>query len=229
VSAVTTTTRPLTASRRPALRAWLLWTTGFLAFPVAGLAGTAVAGRLDGPTAAVLGGLATGAVLGLGQALVSSGRLPLLRWTVATAVGMGVGLLLGARAVDYGTTIEQLAVMGALTGAVLGPAQALVLPHRARRRWAWALAMPVVWATGWTVTTAAGIAVEEQFTLFGASGAVTATALLGVLLQGVLPTPARRKDSATTSSITATTSSITATTGSITATASSITARGDHP
>jgi hypothetical protein len=192
MTATKTSNQPGTAptvavSRRRSLRAWLLWTAGFLSFPVAGVAGMTVAGRVDRPAAALLGGLATGAVLGLGQALVSSRRLPVLRWTAATAVGMGAGLLLGAQAVGYGTTLTELAVMGALTGAVLGAAQALVLPHRARRRWVWALAMPALWATGWVITTAAGIAVEEQFTLFGASGAVTVTALLGILLHTLLP------------------------------------------
>lgn len=38
------------------LRAWLLWSAGFLAFPIAGLAGTAVAGRVDDAGAAVVGG-----------------------------------------------------------------------------------------------------------------------------------------------------------------------------
>jgi hypothetical protein len=53
----------------------LLWTTGFLAFPLAGLAGTAVAGRVDSPLAALLGGTVTGLVIGAGQALVSHRRL----------------------------------------------------------------------------------------------------------------------------------------------------------
>jgi hypothetical protein len=174
-------------TRVRALRVWLLWTTGFLAFPIAGVAGITVAGRVDGPLAALLGGLATGALLGLGQALVSSGRLPKVRWTAATSLGMGAGLLLGAHTVGYGTTMGELALMGALTGAVLGSAQAVVLPKRTRARWVWALAMPVLWATGWVVTTAAGITVEEQFTLFGASGAITVTGLLGILLHILLP------------------------------------------
>ena len=42
--------------------------------------------------------------------------------------------------------------------------------------------MPVLWALGWAVTTLVGVAVDDQFTVFGASGAVTVTALLGVLL-----------------------------------------------
>ncbi len=178
---------PAAAATRGALRAWLLWTAGFLAFPVAGIAGMAVAGRVDAPAAAALGGLATGAVLGLGQALASSRRLPILRWVLATAAAMAVGLMVGARVVGYGTSLRDLVVMGAVTGAFLGPVQALALPDRARYRWAWAVAMPALWAAGWAVTTSAGIAVTDQFTTFGASGAVTVTAILGVLLYAVVP------------------------------------------
>ena len=45
---------------------------------------------------------------------------------------MGLGLLLGASVVDYGTSLADLALMGALTGLVLGPAQALALPAPTR-------------------------------------------------------------------------------------------------
>ena len=176
------------ARPRRALRPWLLWTAGFIAFPIAGVAGTAAGGPLDSATAAVLGGVATGAVLGLGQSLASSGRLAKLRWTAATALGMSLGLLLGSYAVDFGTTATDLAVMGASTGAVLGVAQALALPSGTRRRWTWALAMPLLWAVGWVVSTVVvGIAVDEQFTIFGAGGAVTVTALLGALLHTLVP------------------------------------------
>lgn len=48
------------------LRAWLVWTAGFVAFPVAGLAGTAAGGRVDGPIAALLGGMVAGLLLGAG-------------------------------------------------------------------------------------------------------------------------------------------------------------------
>ena len=176
--------------RHPAsldLRSWLIWTAGFLAFPVAGLAGAAPVGRVDDPVAALVGGALTGLVLGAGQALASRGRLDPRRWAPATALGMGLGLLLGAVAVDYGTSLADLARMGALTGLALGPAQALALPRRSRHRWAWAAAVPPLWALGWTATTLGGIAVDEQFTVFGAYGAVTFSVLSGLLLHRLLP------------------------------------------
>lgn len=179
-------TRPETA--RPAfLRPWLIWTAGFLAFPIAGLAGTGVAGRVDSPLAALLGGAVTGLVIGAGQTLASLRRLEWRRWVPATAVGMGLGLLLGASIVDYRTSLAGLALMGALTGIVLGVAQALALPRRTRLRWAWAAAMPILWSLGWTVTTLGGIDVDQQFTNFGAYGAVTFSALSGLLLHHLLP------------------------------------------
>jgi hypothetical protein len=101
---------------------------------------------------------------------------------------MGIGLLLGAAVVGYRTSLPALAVVGAITGIVLGVAQAAALPAAVgHRRWIWAAAMPLLWALGWTVTTLGGIDVAQQFTVFGAYGALTFSALSGVLLHHLLP------------------------------------------
>lgn len=176
-----------TASRSSFLRTWLIWTAGFLAFPIAGLAGTAVAGRVDDPVAAMLGAAVAGLVIGAGQALVSRRRLDPRWWMPATAIGMGLGLLLGASVVGYRTSLADLALMGALTGVVLGVAQAIALPRETRLRWVWAAAMPALWALGWTTTTLGGVTVDQQFTVFGAYGAVMFSALSGLLLHRLLP------------------------------------------
>ncbi len=169
------------------VRPLMIWTAGFLAFPIAGLAGTAVAGRVDDPAAALTAGLVVGAVIGAAQSLAGSGRLRRVRWITATTLGMGLGLLVGAVAVDFGTSLADLAVMGALTGLVLGGAQAMALPTRTRARWAWAAALPALWALGWSITTVIGYEVDKQVTVFGASGAVVFAALSGVLLHALLP------------------------------------------
>jgi hypothetical protein len=189
------------------LWSWLIWTAGFLAFPIAGVAGRVVAGRVDSPAAALVAGLVTGAVIGAGQCFVSRGRLRLVPWVLATALGMGLGLLLGATVVGFQTSLADVAVMGALTGVVLGVAQAVALPAQTRRRWWWAVAMPPLWALGWMVTTLAGIPVEEQVTIFGATGAVTFSALSGLLLYGLLlprsttPAGATRVDASVVSKV----------------------------
>ena len=42
--------------------------------------------------------------------------------------------------------------------------------------------MPVLLALGWSATSLTGISVEDQFTVFGAAGAVVFTLLSGVVL-----------------------------------------------
>jgi hypothetical protein len=163
-------------------RAWLLWLAGFLSFPIAGVAAGAVVGRIDDAGSALLGGLVAGAVIGTGQWLVARRLLDAQTWIPATAVAMGVGLLVGAWVVGYGTSLGELALMGFITGIPLGAAQAYLLRDRVASAWVWAAAMPLLWALGWTVTTAAGIDVERQYAVFGSLGAITFMALSGVLL-----------------------------------------------
>jgi hypothetical protein len=100
---------------------------------------------------------------------------------------MGLGLAMGATAVGFDTSLGDLALMGAITGLFLGGAQATALPARTRYRWAWAAALPALWALGWTATTLGGIDVGQQFATFGAYGAVTFSALSGLLLHQLLP------------------------------------------
>ncbi len=164
-------------------KAWLLWTAGFLAFPIAGILAEALTGRIDDARSALLGGLVAGAVIGTGQWLV--GRRLLgdpQTWISTTALAMGIGLGVGAWAVGYGTSVGELALMGAITGIPIGAAQAYLLRDRLANAWVWGAAMPLLWALGWTVTTAIGVGVDSQFAVFGASGAITFMALSGVVL-----------------------------------------------
>lgn len=169
-------------TRNQLLRSWALWTVGFLAFPIAGVAGKAIAGPVDDLLAALLGGAVTGLIIGAGQSLVARGALPPIRWIAATTLGMTAGLALGAATVDYGTTLAELALMGLLTGVPLGVAQAFALPPSARRRLPWAVTTPILWALGWTVTTVLGIDVGTRYTVFGSTGAIVFSALSGLVL-----------------------------------------------
>ena len=163
-------------------KAWLLWTAGFVAFIIGGALATAVTGRINDVSSALLGGLIAGAVIGAGQWLVARRLLDPRTWIPATAVAMSIGLGVGAWVVGYGTSLGELALMGAITGIPLGAAQAYLLRDRVANAWVWAVAVPLLWALGWTVTTAGGIDVDQQFAVFGAYGAITFMALSGVLL-----------------------------------------------
>src|SRR5215207_10998674 len=163
-------------------KAWLLWTAGFLVFPIAGILAEAVTGRINDAGSALIGGMVAGAVIGTGQWLVARRLLDPQTWIPATALAMGIGLAIGAWVVGYGTSLGELALMGAITGIPLGAAQAYLLRDRAVNAWVWGAAMPLLWALGWTVSTFIGVDVDQQFAVFGASGAIAFMALSGVLL-----------------------------------------------
>ena len=177
-------------------KAWLLWTAGFVAFIIGGALAMGVVGRINDVGSALLGGLIAGAVIGTGQWLVARRLLGNPQtWIPATAVAMGIGLGVGAWVVGYGTSLGELALMGFITGIPIGVAQAYLLRDRLANAWVWAAAIPLLWALGWTVTTAGGINVDQQFAVFGAYGAITFMALSGILLDRLRaatspPTPA---------------------------------------
>ena len=170
------------------------WAAVALAFPVAGLIGGAIGGDVDSVGAALIGGALTGAGLGAAQWLAAKdmfGQWP--AWVGASAVGYGVGLAAGAALVGYETDLADLAAMGAVSGAVMGATQGLTIAAAGRRQLAtaWAAAMPVFFAIGWIVTTALGVDVDEQFTVFGAFGAIAFVLLTGLLLARFMPSRER--------------------------------------
>jgi hypothetical protein len=166
------------------------WVAIAAAFPIAGLIGWIVGGRVDAVDAALVGGALTGAGLGAVQWWAADGALGrAAAWIGASTVGYAVGLAAGAALVGYDTDLGSLVVMGLVSGAVLGGAQGLVLARQARRGLAlpWALAMPVLFALGWCASTGIGVDVADQFTVFGAAGAVVFTLLSGLLLACLTP------------------------------------------
>ncbi len=154
------------------------WTAGVVGFPIGGLVAMTVVGAVDSTSTALVAGAITGVILGTAQALASNSLLR-LAWVAATTVGLSMGLAVGATAVDFDTSIGALATQGVVSGLAVGFAQAIVL-HRAAPGWislAWTPFLGACWALGWTITTAAGVDVERQYTVFGATGALVVTAL----------------------------------------------------
>jgi len=179
-----TTSQPATWKRVAAR-----WMATFLGFPIGGYAAYLISGPVDGLTAALTGGVITGAILGAAQVWGLRLRGAAARhWIAATAVGLMVGLAVGAAVVGYHTDLIDLVVQGVITGLGVGAAQGVLLRvHLGRSAWAWPPLLSVLFAAGWVVTTGWGIDVDEQFTVFGASGALVVTAatmVLPVLLNG---------------------------------------------
>jgi hypothetical protein len=170
------------------------WMAVWPAFPVAGLIGWKIGGRVDAVDAALVGGAITAAGLAAVEWWAGQGEFgrpgP---WIGLSAVGYAVGLAAGAALVGYETDLGALALMGLVSGTALGAAQGLVLARQGRRglALAWGLAMPVLFALGWSVASVTGIGVDDQFTVFGAGGALVFTLLSGLLVARLAPVHAR--------------------------------------
>ncbi len=162
--------------------AWARWAATFVAFPIAGVAARLAVGNISDAPAAALGGLVGGATLGALQASIG-GIAPgqRARWTLGTSVGLAIGLCAGAATIGYRTDTASLVVLGAVSGAAVGLAQAFSTRIRAEDRLRWALATPLLWAGGWLVTANVIVDAERQHALFGSSGALLVSVLAGVL------------------------------------------------
>ncbi len=177
-----TPTTPAPSFSRPRVWAWPL--AIILGFPVGGYAANLAVGPVDSVGAALAGGMIAGAVVGAAQWLALRRVVPWI-WIAATSIGMGVGLTLGSALVDYDISRVDLMLMGAVTGAVAGGLQALVLARQgfSGAAW-WAVANPLAWALAWLVSSYVISAnIDERFTNFGASGCLLYALLTGVLLE----------------------------------------------
>lgn len=167
-------------------RRWVIvarWMITFVGFPLGGLAAMLTVGRVDSLTAALAGGLITGAVLGSAQALGLGRLLPNpAGWIAATAGGLAIGLGIDATAVGFATDLPALLIQGAASGLAVGAAQGIVLRRRRPRlALGWPLYLAICWSLAWALITVAGVQVDNQFTVFGAIGAVSVTAATLVL------------------------------------------------
>jgi hypothetical protein len=174
-------------SRRTVLRTVGRWMVSFAGYPLGGYAAFLLTGRVDAPDSALTGGLLTGLILGAVQAWAMGPARPGTRswawsWSLATGVGLMVGVAAGAALVSYETDLGSLVLQGAVSGAVVGIAQAAVLYRRLGDLvLAWPFFLTGTFALGWATTTSAGIDVDQQFTMFGSSGALVAALLTSAL------------------------------------------------
>jgi hypothetical protein len=182
-------TDPTTTHRAPPrrrLRPWGRWLLTALAFPPSGLISHAIVGHVDAVRSALLGGLIAGSGIGAVQWALLRRRGVGAAWIAATAAGLAAGLAAGAAAVSYRTDITSLVLMGAISGVAVGAAQGAMVGNL-RRAASWSLATGALWALGWTLTTAVGVDVAEQWTVFGAAGAVTFAALQSTVIRMLVP------------------------------------------
>jgi hypothetical protein len=180
------TTPHVESRRRRPLRPWWRWLLTALAFPPAGLVANLVAGRVDSVPSASAGGLLAGAGIGAAQWALLRRRGVRATWIAATSIGLGAGLAVGAALVSYRTDITSLVVMGVVSGLAVGAAQGALL-HGATRTLGWTALTAALWALGWTITTAGGIDVDQQWVVFGAYGCSTLALLQSFVIDSFVP------------------------------------------
>jgi hypothetical protein len=171
-----------TAPRGP-VRTIGRWMLSFAGYPLGGYAAYLLIGRVDSIGSALAGGLLTGIILGAVQAwAMGPTRTRPLAWILGTGAGLMTGVAVGAAMVDYETDLRSLVVQGAVCGALVGVAQGALLYRRLGVLvMMWPLFLGGAFALGWAVTTSAGIDVDQQFTIFGSSGALVVALLTAVL------------------------------------------------
>lgn len=154
------------------------WMASTLGFPLGGLLAISAVGSVDSTATALAAGAITGLVLGGAQGVAST-SLPRVAWTLATSLGLAVGLGVGATVVGFDTSIWSLVVQGAISGLSVGFAQMLVVRRMLPTSiaFAWAPYLGACWALGWAITSTAGVDVDRQYAVFGATGAIAVTAL----------------------------------------------------
>jgi hypothetical protein len=162
------------------------WLPTFLAFPIGGYIAIQTLDSIHGPFLAAVAGALAGIVIGLAQWIALRPRGTDARWVIATAAGMALGSSLASLLTGDRTDIQALMLSGLITGALIGGSQALLFRRGRLVALVWTTLVSVSWASGWLVTASIGVDVERGYVVFGASGALVATALTGLGLWRLL-------------------------------------------
>jgi hypothetical protein len=177
-------------NKRGVRRLWVWPIAILVSFPIGGYLADLIVDGVDSAGAGLVGGLIAGVVIGAAEWFALRRWVSWL-WIAATSIGMAAGLTAGAALVDYGTSRGDIMLMGAVTGLGVGALQALVLARsRVSGALWWAVANPPAWALCWLVTSYVITKnIQDQFTNFGASGAVLFGLLTWLVLAMLLRKP----------------------------------------
>ena len=167
----------------------LPWIIAVVGFPIGGLLAQTIAGPAATVPAAIVSGLIAGAVIGLAQgiALWLRGRT-LVLWVVATAVALAVALAAVTAVTGQPGTSADAIVLGAVSGLLIGAAQAGLLRRAgiANAR-VWVVVTGVARAFGWLITAGVGVALAPGWPVYGASGALVSQLITAAALWWLVP------------------------------------------
>jgi hypothetical protein len=159
------------------MKLFFLWLLTALSFPIGGLISITLGGSTNAPLTAAFGGLIAGAVIGTAQWLILRLRGVKPWWIAAAALGLAIGEF----AASFGAASIP-AFGGLLAGAILGLAQVWFIARNVQTGVLWVAAVTVAWTIGWFITSNVIVDGERGFAVFGISGAIVATVIMGLAL-----------------------------------------------
>ena len=178
---------PTDRRARYSFRPWYRWLLTALAFPPSGLIAHLVAGRVDSVPAAVLNGVIAGAGIGAAQwALLRHRGVSLdLDRRHRRRLGRRARRRRRARLLPRPTSRRWRSWARCRDSASASPKARR--SRNAKRTLGWIAANAALWALGWTVTTAGGIDVSQQWAVFGAYGCLTLAFLQSTIIGAFVP------------------------------------------
>src|SRR4051812_41597011 len=110
------------------------WLFTIIGFPIGGYLAVKTTGGVEDAASGAAAGLVAGAVIGAAQFLALRDRGFGPAWVVRTALGMSAGLAAAGAITAGDTSVSQLVLTGAISGAAVGAAQATELGTGLRAR-----------------------------------------------------------------------------------------------
>jgi hypothetical protein len=99
--------------------------------------------------------------------------------TVPAAVTAAIGQI---------ETSTEAVALGALSGVLIGAAQAALFMRAIANAWVWVLVTGIAWAVGWLIITArVGVALGPGWPVYGASGALVSQIITAIALWRLVP------------------------------------------
>ncbi len=163
------------------------WTPTFLAFPLAGVASKLAFGSANSIIRSTGGGLIVGLVVGLIQFYALKKFGISVYWVWATAVAVMLAALVNSLIFSFKFNSESLTGMGLVAGLFVGLAQAFSQSKDLKFVLFWTIATSFAWAIAWFITSKVIVDPEARYHIYGSSGALVTTVLLGVCFKLIAP------------------------------------------
>lgn len=160
----------------------LRWLPTFLAFPIGGQLVVWIIGPVQNFFQALVAGAIVGATLGLLQLWALRPLEISKAWLWGSIIGLAVGSPMAWLVINFQTTVAALTVWGLIAGALLGIGQAVAIRLSVTQVATWVAAVSLTWGLAWFISANVIVDPEAQYAVFGSTGAIVATALLGLVL-----------------------------------------------